>query len=280
MTRADTMKDGRERLAEPLRAWVDKKGWRELRPIQREAIEAILVGDGAQDRDLVLSASTASGKTEAAFLPLLTRLVIRSEAPSPSFEILYLSPLKALINDMADRVREMAALVGRSAYRRHGDVRGKERSEMEARARGLLLTTPESLEAQFIRSRETLPFVFADLQAVVIDEIHAYFESPRGPLVSLLARLEAAIARHHGRASQVIPRIALSATLGGAGDGAEDDIRAFLRPEDPQRVKIVCPETVQNRIEVHLKAFTEATKGTAPPPAGTRRRHGTSKPIV
>ena len=247
-------------LAEPLRAWVEARGWKTLRPIQKEAIAALLA-EPFGDADFLLSASTASGKTEAALLPLLTYVHRRSEQPRPSFEILYLSPLKALINEMVERAGELAGCVNRRAYRRHGDVSGTERAEMEARSRGVLLTTPESLEAQFIRSPDKLAFVFADLQAVIVDEVHAYFESPRGPQVmSLLARLEEALAAERGRPDLRIPRIGLSATLGGEDGETGRAVRSFLRPESPERVRILCPETVSNPVEVHLRVFLEPAK--------------------
>ncbi|MEJ2601600.1 MAG: DEAD/DEAH box helicase [Anaerolineales bacterium] len=251
------MKEELSLLAGPLQEWVGDKGWQDFRPIQREAIRAIL-SSGEAGSDFILSSMTASGKTEAAFLPLLTRAYQHSKMPRNSFEILYISPLKALINDMLERVRSMAACVDRQTYRRHGDVRGKERQG----ARGLLLTTPESLEALFIRAYDRLPLIFRDLQAVVLDEVHAYFESPRGPqLISLLTRLEALLAEESGREEHPIPRVALSATLSGQDAASQADLKAFLRPEDPERVQILCPEASEDRTEIHLKVFRDIKRG-------------------
>ncbi len=244
-------------LAGPLQNWVREKGWKDFRPIQREAIRAML-SDGTAEDDFILSSMTASGKTEAAFLPLLTRIYQRNEQARPSFEILYISPLKALINDMYDRVRVMAAPMDRQTYRRHGDVSGKERLG----SRGILLTTPESLEAQFIRASGQLPLVFRDLQAIIIDEIHAYFESPRGPqVISLLTRLEALLAQEQGLEEYRIPRIALSATLSGRDKESQENLRVFLRPDKPDRVRILCPESAEDRTEIHLKVFRDLKKG-------------------
>ncbi len=142
-------------LAVPLQDWVRSQKWKSFRPIQSAAITALLSDQSGQG-DFILSATTASGKTEAAFLPLLTKIFKRNEEARPSYEILYLSPLKALINDMNERVTPMAKCVKRSTYRRHGDIKGAERARGESRSRGILLTTPESLEAQFIRSPENL----------------------------------------------------------------------------------------------------------------------------
>ena len=245
-------------LAEPLQAWVTERGW-QLRPIQREATAAMLQA-GAGAHDFVLSASTASGKTEAAFLPLLTWLHRRSPTALPSFEILYVSPLKALINDIHERAESMAACVGRRAFRRHGDV---DRQQREG-SRGILLTTPESLEARFVRTPEEVEPLFRDLQAVIVDEIHAYFESPRGSqVISLLGRLEALLAKSRNEPALWIPRVALSATV-GSREQAAVDLRKFLRPHQPDQVTILCPEAVENPVRVHLKAFKQSTPGMAP----------------
>jgi ATP-dependent helicase Lhr and Lhr-like helicase len=244
-------------LADPLQDWVRNSGWQDFRPIQSEAIRAIL-SNRSVGSDFILSSMTASGKTEAAFLPLLTRIYQSDKKPRNSFEILYISPLKALINDMLGRVHPMAACIERQTYRRHGDVSGKERQGV----RGILLTTPESLEAQFIRAYDKLPLIFRDLQAVVLDEVHAYFESPRGPqVISLLTRLEALLAEESGREDHQIPRIALSATLSGQDAASQADLKAFLRPEDPECVQILCPEATKDRIVIHLKVFRDIKRG-------------------
>jgi ATP-dependent Lhr-like helicase len=244
-------------LANPLQDWVEEMGWQNLRPVQREAIKAML-SDGAAESDFILSSITASGKTEAAFLPLLTRVYQRDGQERPSFEILYVSPLKALINDMLDRVRAMAACVHRQTYRRHGDVSTKERLG----SRGILLTTPESLEAQFIRAFDKLPLIFRDLQAIVVDEIHAYFGSPRGPqVISLLTRLEALLAQEHSQEDYRIPRIALSATLSNQDTESQENLKLFLRPEKPERVRILCPEATKDLTEIHLKVFRDIKRG-------------------
>lgn len=282
------MKKELRQLAQPLQKWVESEGWKNFRLIQTAAITAIL-SDESHDRDFVLSATTASGKTEAAFLPLLTDIYRKNQEPRPSYEILYLSPLKALINDMTDRVKRMARCVGRSAYRRHGDVTGKERADEQRGSRGVLLTTPESLEAQFIRSGENLKFVFADLQAIVVDEVHAYFESPRGPqLISLLTRLESVLAEECGTPNHRIRRVGLSATVSGGGGPDTEAVQAFLRPSDPDKVVVLCPEEAKNPIKVYLRVFvdkretdTDSKKQVQPPvaygePAGLQ----TPAPVV
>src|SRR3989304_4313301 len=91
-------------LASPLQDWVQSQQWKKFQPIQRESIRAILQ-DASDTNDFILSSMTASGKTEAAFLPILTKIHNRDEHGRPSFEILYISPLKALINEMIGRLK-------------------------------------------------------------------------------------------------------------------------------------------------------------------------------
>jgi ATP-dependent Lhr-like helicase len=245
-------------LASQLQDWIRLQKWKRFQPIQREAIRAILQ-DGQDENDFILSSMTASGKTEAAFLPALTKIHTRNEKGPSSFEILYISPLKALINDMSGRIKGMGACVHRQTYRRHGDVTGKERSGSS----GILLTTPESLEAQFIRSPDNLAFAFGGLQVVIIDEIHAYFESPRGPqLISLLTRLEALLAEAHNKKDSHIQRIGLSATINARDSEGQEYLKFFLRPDEPERVKILCPEMEGDvPIRIHLKVFRDLKEG-------------------
>ena len=109
---AQTDSSSFERLAEPIRRWIWQQGWRELRDIQERSIPALLDGE----RDVIIAAATAGGKTEAAFLPLLSRLVT-TPAPSRGFRILYVSPLKALINDQFRRLDALCETLEIPVYR-------------------------------------------------------------------------------------------------------------------------------------------------------------------
>lgn len=201
-----------ERLHPGLQRWIWKKNWPTLRDIQEKAISAILDGDS----DLLIAAATAGGKTEAALLPILTRV---AREPGKGARVLAVSPLKALINDQYQRLEELGEAVGIPVHRWHGDVAQSSKSRFLKSPSGVLLITPESLEAMFILRGTLIGGLFADLAVVVVDELHAFIGTERGrQLQTLLHRLELVL-RHRVR------RVALSATLGDMNIAAE-----FLRP--------------------------------------------------
>jgi ATP-dependent Lhr-like helicase len=163
--------------------------------------------------DVLISAPTAGGKTEAAFLPLASRLA--SRPATRGFGILYLSPLKALINDQHRRLEPLFEAVDLPVHRWHGDVSADAKAKARKNPSGLVLITPESLEALFVRRGREVKGMFQALDAIVVDELHAFIGSERGiQLMSLLARLEACTGRR-------IDRIGLSATLGDLSLAAE-----------------------------------------------------------
>lgn len=199
-------------LHEKVRRWIWERGWHELRDLQNAAIRPIL----AASQDVILSAATASGKTEAAFLPICTRL-INSEGPGA--KALYVSPLKALINDQFRRAADLCDRLDIPVHRWHGDVGVDRKRGFIRDPGGVLLITPESLEAMFIGHGPKMRRLFASLAYVVVDELHAFLDNERGrQLQSLLHRLELVLDRR-------TPRIALSATLGDMQLAAD-----FLRP--------------------------------------------------
>ncbi len=117
--------------------------WDELRPLQVDAIQAVLDSND----HLILASATASGKTEAAFLPILSQLAAE---PADSVQALYVSPLKALINDQFRRLEDLCAYAQIPVHRWHGDVSATDKQRLRKRPGGVLLITPESLESQFI----------------------------------------------------------------------------------------------------------------------------------
>jgi len=246
-----------ERLHPGLQRWVYRQRWKALRPIQEAAAEPIL----ALQSDVILAAATAGGKTEAAFLPLLTSLA--TEPVTGSLGALCISPLKALINDQFGRLEEMGAAVDLPVHRWHGDVPAGAKKSLLKQPSGLLLITPESLEALFVRRGPGMQAFFADLRFVVVDELHAFIGSERGrQLQSLLHRLEMVVRRR-------VPRIALSATLGNLSLAAE-----FLRPGGGERV--VCIEDRNEGQEVKLqvrgyrqRAATSSSETEGPPGQGS-----------
>ena len=195
-----------------LQAWVHRQGWTKLHEIQELAARPILGG-----HDVLIAAPTAGGKTEAVFIPLLTR-VAEAAAESEAPTILAVCPLKALINDQWNRLQPMADAVGMEAHRWHGDVSGAAK-ERALRSSGILLITPESIEARLSRQGGTFRESLSGIRAIVIDELHAFIGTERGRhLQSLLHRVE--------QITSTRPqRIGLSATIGDlamAGD--------FMRP--------------------------------------------------
>jgi ATP-dependent Lhr-like helicase len=221
------------RLAAPVQRWIYREGWSELRDIQEQAVGPVLAGDV----DVLISSGTASGKTEAAFIPIASAL---AEGQADGVAVLCISPLKALINDQARRLEQLFEVVSRPVHRWHGDVAQTKKREVLAGKGGVLLITPESLEALFVRRGHEVPHVFAGLRYLVIDEFHAFIGSERGmQLQSLLHRMEVAIRRR-------IPRIALSATLGDL-DGACE----LLRAGGGARVHRIVSD--KNRTEVQLQ---------------------------
>lgn len=179
---------------------VNTLGWADLRATQRDAIEPILSGE-----DVLLLAPTAGGKTEAASLPIFSKA---STEGWTGLSILYLCPLKALLNNLEPRLSRYAGFVGRRAAVWHGDVGEAARRRMLRDRPDLLLTTPESVEAMLVSTRAEHLAIFSDVRAVIVDELHAFAGDDRGwHLLSLLARLE----HLTGRSLQ---RIGLSATVG------------------------------------------------------------------
>lgn len=219
-----------------VRRAVWEMGWKELRPIQVQAIHALL-----ESRDPVLiTAGTAAGKTEAAFLPIISRVADR---PHDSFRALYIGPLKALINDQFERLARLCERLGIPVHRWHGDVSAAHKQALRQQPGGILLITPESLESSFLNYSPLIPRMFRGLEFVVIDELHAFVDSVRGiHLLSLLARLQAATGRHPRR-------VGLSATLGDPAVGQH-----FLSPEAPQQVRWIAEPGGGRQVRYALKA--------------------------
>ena len=208
------MADVFQRLDPRVQRWVYRQGWADLRDIQKKAIKPILSGNS----DLVISASTAAGKTEAAFLPACSAIVEEKDG----FGILYLSPLKALINDQYRRLEDICDMLDMKVTPWHGDSSQSKKKDARRYPEGILLITPESLESRLVLDPGWVRASFESLKYIIIDEYHCFVGSERGThLQSLMHRLESLL----GRQSSPIPRIALSATL---GDMAA--VMDFLRP--------------------------------------------------
>lgn len=183
---------------------VNSLGWRTLRPLQERAIELIIAGKHA-----LMLAPTAGGKTEAALFPLFSRMLLEDWA---GLSIIYICPIKALLNNLNDRLNQYTSLIGRTSAVWHGDISQSARKRIIADPPDCLLTTPESIEAMLISSRTDNIALFENLHAVVVDEIHAFAGDDRGwHLLAVLERLT----KLAGREMQ---RIGLSATVGNPKD--------------------------------------------------------------
>ena len=223
-----------ERYAPFIQDYIYRSGWQQLRGVQNAAGEAIF---GTQD-NVLLTASTASGKTEAAFFPILTLL---DEDPPSSVGVLYIAPLKALINDQFGRLNEVCEEAGIPVYRWHGDVSQSQKRRLLKRPEGILQITPESMESLMINKHMEIPSLFGDLRFVVIDEIHSLLRGDRGMqtfcLIERLCRLAGCNPR----------RIGLSATIGkpeaageflAAGSGRPTIIPRFEGGKDVWRLSM------------------------------------------
>lgn len=183
---------------------VNTLGWPDLRPMQRAAIHPLMDGE-----DAILLAPTAGGKTEAACLPILSAM---SEQRWTGTSVLYLCPLKALLNNLVTRVDGYAQWLGRRAALWHGDTRESQRQRIRSERPDILLTTPESLEAMLIGVKTDHAHLLGGVRAVVVDEVHAFAGDDRGwHLLAVLERLERVVGRP-------IQRIGLSATVGNPDD--------------------------------------------------------------
>ncbi len=218
-------------------------GWTKLRPVQVEAIQQILNGSG----HLIISAQTASGKTEAAFLPIISRL---ASERSDSVQALYVGPLKALINDQFRRLEQLCEALDIPVHRWHGDVSASQKKRFRDSPGGILLITPESLESNFINFGVHVPRLYSGLEFVVIDELHSFLPNVRGiHLRSLMARLAHAINR--------VPRVfALSATL-----GEPMSARAFIAPDAPESVTILSDAVGKREVKLVIKTFVRSDDG-------------------
>lgn len=221
------------------------EGWGELREVQEQAIPLIL----PDDQDVIVAASTASGKTEAAFLPALTHMLQQSEQGL----IIYISPIKALINDQFGRLDRLCEGLEIPVWPWHGDITATSKRKFVQKPHGVLLITPESLEAMLCNRGTSIAALFKRTTFFVIDELHAFIGTERGKqLQSLLHRIEIAVGHK-------MPRVGLSATLGDMSMAAK-----FLRIDRP--VALVEVPSTGGQLQILVKGFEE------PPAEGSQRR--------
>ncbi len=188
------------------------------------------------ESDVIISASTAGGKTEAAFLPILSRILAE---PSKGYDVLYISPLKALINDQYRRLIDMTSGTSIQVTPWHGDIDASRKTRSLKNPSGILIITPESLESFLVNRNTSVKAAFGKLKYVVVDELHAFIGNERGKqLQSLLSRIELITGNK-------APRIAMSATFSNY-----DKVKEFLRQD--QSFPCVIPEQGSSNHETRV----------------------------
>ena len=227
-----------ELLSEPIRKYIRDKRWEQLRPIQHAAISRILTTDD----NYILASRTASGKTEAAFLPILSKVNFNEKG----VQVLYVSPLIALINDQFHRVEELCKSLEIIVTKWHGEANKSRKEKLLAKPEGIVLITSESLEAMFVNKPFNIKHLFSDLKYVVIDEIHSFIGTDRGmQLKSILSRLQDV----NDKKFNVI---GLSATIGDY-----DEAKRFTG--DEQGTKVLLDRTAKE-INARFRYFKSETE--------------------
>ena len=245
--------------------YIYRSGWTSLRGVQNAAGEAIF----GTDDNVLLTASTASGKTEAAFFPILTLL---DEEPSRTVGVLYIAPLKALINDQFGRLDELCEEAGIRVTRWHGDVAQTRKRKLLREPSGILQITPESLESLLINKYMEIPALFGDLRFIVIDEIHSLLRGDRGMQTFCLIERFCRLAGCRPR------RVGLSATIGNpeaagkflaAGSGRDTIIPKFDGGKEVWRLSMEHffnsgPQADEGKTIVEETLETESPTDSAP----------------
>ena len=202
-----------ELLHDSVQKWIWRQGWTSLKDIQENAIPIVL----RRDSDVIISAATAGGKTEAAFLPILSHILSN---PLEGFDVLYVSPFKALINDQYRRLLDMTSGTDVEVTPWHGDIDASRKVKALKKPSGILIITTESLESFLINRNTAVKTAFGGLKYIVIDELHAFIGNERGKqLQSLLSRIELITGIKP-------PRIAMSETFSNY-----DKVKSILRPD-------------------------------------------------
>ena len=238
-----------------IREFIFSHSWESLRAVQLAAAKTIF----ETDHHLLLTSTTASGKTEAAFFPILSELW---ERPAHSVGVLYIAPLKSLINDQFYRMEDLLTESGIPVTHWHGDVSASHKKKLLDHPSGILQITPESLESMLINRSNDIVRLFGDLRFVVIDEVHTLTGVDRGNQIQCqLSRISRLIGRQ-------VRRVGLSATVGDPEKAA-----AWLAGDSniPVDVPQIPPEGIRWRLGLEHFFFqndnpdqTEREKATKP----------------
>ncbi|WP_249693637.1 DEAD/DEAH box helicase [Stappia sp. WLB 29] len=222
-----------------IRRWIWEQNWSELRDVQDKTIRAVLEGTG----DTLVAAATAAGKTEAAFLPVLTRI---AEHEGGGLSALYVGPLKALINDQFRRLEPLCERLEIPVVRWHGDAPTGAKAKVLRDPSGIALITPESIEALLVRKPDAARRLFGSLEFIVIDELHAFLHGPRGlHLASLLRRIDRLSAKS-------ARRVGLSATIGDLAIAAR-----WLNWQCAEGVQIIEAKSDSPELKLQIRGYEE-----------------------
>ncbi|TGM66156.1 DEAD/DEAH box helicase [Leptospira meyeri] len=229
---------------------VNVLGWASLRPVQELAGEAILNGSNC-----VVLAPTAGGKTESSFFPVISEIL---NNPKEGVRAIYISPLKALLNNQEERIDQYTKMVGISSFKWHGDVNQAGRKSFLKENSEILMTTPESLEAMLVSTKFPSDIVFKHLDFVIIDEIHALASVDRGSqLISILERIK------YKNQNDFI-RIGLSATVGNP-----NEILDWMQGSSKRNKSLIDPPKQPSKRQLYIyfdenlpTLISEATKLT------------------
>lgn len=238
--------DSFDMLSESMKKKIWEQKWEYFTDIQNETIPIIL----GTSNDVVLSSATASGKTEAAFLPILSAI---EKSAQDKLKVLYVSPLKALINNQFERIGTLTESLNIKITKWHGDASYSNKKKFVKNPTGILQITPESIESLFVNKSNYLPIIFDEVEYIIIDELHVFIDSERGvQLRSLLHRLD-------GYCKYPPRLIGLSATISNF-----DLIKSWVRPSNENAVKIIEAINDDKELMYSLYHFTQETVDKKP----------------
>ena len=234
-------------LAPFIKEFIYRNGWTELRDIQEKSCEYIFTGED----NILISAGTASGKTEAALFPILTLI---NQKPVDSISVLYVAPLKALINDQFKRLEELCAENHISITKWHGDVSQSKKKKVLSCSGDILQITPESLESLFIHHYEDIKRIFSSLQFIILDEIHVFMETTRGlHALTNIIKLEK-------EANVNVRRIGLSATLSDCDNacrwlstGSKRNTISIKEQNTKRKIRLYAEQFYFTRVDDHFE---------------------------
>lgn len=229
-----------ERFAPIIQDHIYQNAWSEIRPVQEKAAEVIF----DTEDNLLICSSTASGKTEAVFFPIISKLLSGNGITLGGFNVLYVAPLKSLINDQYRRISDLLLMSEIPVTHWHGDVGASHKKNALKDPRGILQITPESLESMLINRHSDIISLFGSLEYVIIDEVHSLMNNDRGlQVLCQISRIEHILGRS-------LRRIGLSATVG------DSDLAAiWLEGESPLNTVVLTDEGAKKRWRVAIEHF-------------------------